>query len=101
MTTSATNTATPRALQWRERLARQAASGMSVAAFCKSEGIGAHTFYWWRSRLGKLDTRPALHAEGVAPFIDLGAMGEAAQSMAGVDIRLDLGHGIMLTIARR
>jgi hypothetical protein len=101
MNESSTTTASQnRQAQWRERIARQAASGLSVAGFCKREGIAAQTFYWWRARLDKLDARPALHAEGVAPFIELGAMGEAARCAAGLDIRLDLGHGITLTIAR-
>jgi hypothetical protein len=92
-----------RQAQWRERIARQAASGKSVAAFCRDEAIATQTFYWWRARLGKRDAHTAPRAKAkAAPFIDLGTMGEAdVDAMPGIDIRLDLGHGITLTIARR
>ena len=95
-----------RQAQWRERLARQEQSGQSVAAFCKSEGIAAQTFYWWRSRLG--NSRPAESAprpRDAAPFIDLGALmppaDEVADIGAGFELRLALPGGIVLTIARR
>lgn len=80
---------------WREVLERQANSGLSAAAFCKSEGIAAHTFYGWRARLREVPARQ------VVPFIDLGATAETANAGAGIEIRLDLGHGMTLTIARR
>lgn len=103
MQTSSTPTASQdRPAQWRERMARQAQSGQSVVVFCKSEGIAPQTFYWWRARLAKRDAQTARGAQvDAAPFIDLGAMGEASTAAAGIDIRLDLGHGITLTIARR
>jgi hypothetical protein len=36
---------------WRLRLRRQAASGLSVAAFCAREGVSSASFYAWRRRL--------------------------------------------------
>ncbi|MGH8319597.1 MAG: IS66 family insertion sequence element accessory protein TnpA [Steroidobacteraceae bacterium] len=36
---------------WRELVARQASSGMSVQEFCQRDGLNAWTFYGWRSRL--------------------------------------------------
>lgn len=95
-----------RQVQWRERLARQERSGQSVAVFCKSEGIPAQTFYWWRARLGKGEpVTPAQRRRATAPFIELGALaiptGEAPGVAAGFDLRLDLPGGIVLTIARR
>jgi hypothetical protein len=95
-----------RQAQWRERVARQAQSDLSVAAFCKSEGIPAQTFYWWRARLGKAGAaKPAQGRRDTAPFIDLGALSpsvdEAPDMAAGFDLRLDLPGGIVLTIARR
>jgi transposase-like protein len=92
-----------RQTQWRERLDRQAQSGQSVAAFCRSEGIAAPTFYWWRARLAKDSSTPAVVAgrpSDAAPFIDLGTLGSTA-STAAFDIRLALPGGIILTIAAR
>ncbi len=37
--------------QWRERIAEQARSGLSIKQFCKDRGIPEHAFYGWRKRL--------------------------------------------------
>ena len=37
--------------QWRERIAEQARSGLSIKQFCKDRGIAEHAFYAWRRRL--------------------------------------------------
>lgn len=36
---------------WRERLARFALNGRTVAAFCSAEGVSVPTFYAWKRRL--------------------------------------------------
>lgn len=36
---------------WRERLARQRTSGLSVAEFCRQEKISDASYYAWRNRL--------------------------------------------------
>ena len=37
---------------WRERLARHKESGLTVAEFCRREGVCGASFYQWRKRLG-------------------------------------------------
>ena len=37
--------------QWRERIAEQARSGVSVKEFCKERGFSTWSFYSWRKRL--------------------------------------------------
>ena len=37
--------------QWRERIAEQARSGLSIKQFCKDRSIAEHAFYSWRRRL--------------------------------------------------
>lgn len=89
---------------WRELVARQAGSGLSVQAFCRQERLNTWTFYGWRSRLrartataettavgDPTDTEPA------AGFIDLGAL---SRSSSRCEIRLDLGGGVVLQVVR-
>ena len=37
--------------QWRDRLAEQARSGLSVKQFCQQQGLTEYSFYAWRKRL--------------------------------------------------
>jgi hypothetical protein len=37
--------------QWRERIAEQMRSGLSVKEFCKEQGLAECSFYAWRKRL--------------------------------------------------
>lgn len=103
-------------LEWRERLARHAASGQTVVVFCKNESSTEGQFYRWRARLrgpSGLAVRASNAAPASAPFIDLGAVnvpnvnGTASRadqlSVAKLDpfeVRLDLGHGLVLHIVR-
>lgn len=49
---------------WRERVARQAASGVSIRQFCDREQVPQATFYAWRRRL---QVRAATPAKQVTP----------------------------------
>jgi len=37
--------------QWQERLERQRRSGLSIAEFCRREGVSAVTFHTWKRKL--------------------------------------------------
>jgi len=54
--------------RWTERLARFAAGGQSVVAFCAAEGVSASNFYLWRRRLSP-PTSPATVPPPVAPTV--------------------------------
>lgn len=43
---------------WRERVERQAASGVSIRQFCDGERIPQASFYAWRRRLRERTARP-------------------------------------------
>lgn len=95
---------------WRTRLQRHAQSGKSIAAFCREEAVSTASFHIWRAKLAAVSVAsPAQSA-----FIDLGAIKDAVDvtprghapvsrpaPSPGVDVRIDLGGGIVLTITRR
>jgi hypothetical protein len=53
--------------QWRERIAEQERSGVSVRLFCRERGLTEYSFYAWRRRLRQQDpVRFALVERGFA-----------------------------------
>ena len=92
-------------VEWRQRLARFATSGQQIKSFCQAESVSEAVFYRWRKQLTAVG--------GVAPaagFIDAGVMPPAppVPSMthcesvgATLEVRLDLGHGLVLQLVRR
>lgn len=91
-------------MQWRQRLARFAACGLPVKEFCQSEAISTASFYRWQKEL-ELSGDAGPMAAG---FIDAGALRVERKAVplnedagAGLEIRLELGHGLVLHIARR
>ena len=111
---------TSKEASWRNHLARHAASGKSIAAFCRDEAISQANFHVWCTKLANATNEGAAVPTPTpeSTFIDLGAVSSAIvrrdpePSPApepihappvthGLDIRIDLGGGVVLTIARR
>jgi len=46
---------TQRAKAWREIIRRQQSSGLSIAQFCRQEGLTQVSFYNWRKKLAAND----------------------------------------------
>jgi putative transposase len=87
---------------WREIFARHVSSGMSLLEFCRAEGINPGVFRRWRSMLNGDDTKgkktqARAVAKAITPFIDIGAVGAGQSRM---EVRLELGGGVVLTVAR-
>jgi hypothetical protein len=93
MTDTVAEGKTSAADQWRERIAEQQRSGMSVKQFCKQGGFSQYSFYAWRKRLRKQEpVRFALVDRGLAAEATMGACvelilpsGEKLRISAGVD----------------
>ena len=101
---------------WRERIARRAASGKTIATFCDEEKVGKSTFSYWRRRLVAVDAAamPGRKPTAVAvPFVDLGRIkatkpihsspltsSTPVESAASIELRVELGNGVVLHIAR-
>lgn len=85
---------------WQALVARQDTSGLSVAAFCAREKLSAASFYQWRTRLrgGAGETPPMGASEaGSGAFVDLGAL---AMGAGRLELRIDLGGGVVLQLSR-
>ena len=98
---------------WREVMLRFSEAGTTVSAFCAREGLSTSSFYRWRERLDSVgDAGGAAPRRGgrselavqptAAGFIDLGHLAGPARDVgAGLELRLDLGGGVVLQIVRR
>jgi hypothetical protein len=86
---------------WRELFSRQAASGMAASEFCRREGINKNVFHRWRvALLGSgvpAEVTPVAACAEPTSFIDLGALRAPSSRW---EVRLDLGQGIVLSVAR-
>jgi len=49
------STVSDRSARWCGLLARQISSGLSIASFCRREGVALSTFHWWRRKLAPAD----------------------------------------------
>jgi hypothetical protein len=87
---------------WRKILGRFEESGTTALAFCAREGISTKSLRRWQLRLGG-DSDQALIAKAarltIKPggFIDLGDLRSGGSRY---EVRLELGAGVILSIAR-
>jgi len=85
--------------EWRSLLRRFGNSELGVGAFCRREGVSAASFYRWRSLLsGTADGGDVVVHDGAAAFVDLGALN--SRSPGRLDLKLDLGEGLVLQLVR-
>ena len=94
---------------WRDVMERFDVSATTVEEFCAREGLSSSSFYRWRERLRRCAT-PAVarraRVSGVAVsapsgFIDLGDLADpSSRTQAGLQVRLELGGGVVLHITR-
>ena len=90
---------------WQEVVVRFDASGESVTGFCKREGLHTSSFNRWRQRLSGQPTVQAKTPGKVsrpapaASFIEMGSMA-AGPASGRLEVRLDLGGGVVLQLVR-
>jgi putative transposase len=87
---------------WREVVARFAQSGLTEEGFCEREGLGVKLFHRWRFKRGSAPVRSA--GDKVAPvsgpaarFVELGPLKDGGSRL---EMRLDLGGGVLLHVVR-
>jgi hypothetical protein len=83
-----------RETKWRQVLAGQAASGISVRAYCASRRIREPAFYWWRAELARRDAANARPC--AAAFVPV--IVEPAGSVPPGDIVIELLGGRALRL---
>jgi transposase-like protein len=80
--------------QWRERIAEQQRSGLSIKRFCKERNVAEHSFYAWRRRLREdqavhfalVNREPARRESGYDACVEIILpTGERLRVDAGVD----------------
>jgi transposase len=80
--------------QWRERIADQQGSGLSVREYCKQQGVGEHALYYWRKRM-RDQQQPMRFA-----FVERAAARQEPAAEAGLELvlasgeRLRIGTGV-------
>jgi putative transposase len=87
---------------WREMVGRFGQSGLSEEAFCEGEGINRKLFHRWRCKRSMAPARTSAAkavsiAKAPAGFVELGAL---AGGGSRLEVRLDLGGGVLLHLAR-
>lgn len=87
---------------WRALVDGFGASGLPLPKYCAREGIGIASYHRWRRLLSApagraVTTMPATAAKVAPAFVDLGAL---TGTSARLELRLDLGGGVILQIAR-
>jgi transposase-like protein len=85
--------------QWRVLLSRFDGSGLSVAEFCAREGISDTSFHRWRGRLQAAGSGKPDRAAPAA-FLDAGVLRREHPSAARLELTLDLGGGLQLSLVR-
>jgi len=87
--------------EWRALLARIRGSGVGIEAGCRREGISEASYYRWRSRLADEVDRGDVCVRASAPtFVDLGTLNSASSPRQRLELKLDLGDGLLLHLVR-
>jgi hypothetical protein len=73
--------------QWRERIAEQERSGVSVRQFCREQQLQEHAFYSWRKRL---------RTAGPLRFALLEPSGAALATGSTVELMLPTGERLRI-----
>ena len=87
---------------WRKILGRFEASGLTALAFCTQERISTKSLRRWQLRLTEdsdqsMVAKAAQSSSKAGGFIDLGDLRSGGSRF---EVRLELGAGIVLSIAR-
>jgi hypothetical protein len=90
-----------RAEAWAAMVSRFAGSGMTAEAFSQQQRVSLASLKYWQEKLQQAPLGKTTMVTPTLPqraeFLDLGALGG---SDARVELRPDLGDGVLLTLSR-
>lgn len=87
--------------QWRRLVSKFSGSGMGVDEFCQRQGISGASFYRWRNLLGaSADDGTQVGSKIEPAFVDLGTVSSVPKPRPSLELKLDLGDGLMLHLVR-
>jgi hypothetical protein len=75
---------------------------LGAAAFCRREAISTASLYRWRTLYGgqTAERNEGVTSERTAAFVDLGALRLATSGGGRLELKLDLGDGLVLHLVR-
>jgi len=83
---------------WRQRFRRFGESRLTVAAFCREEGVSAPSFYHWRKRLAERD-RQGVSAKRVGEsFVPVRLTTALAPPHATPPVEIHLPNGVRVCV---
>jgi putative transposase len=99
--------------RWRALVSAFESSGLSMPAFCRREGVAESSLYAWRARLrGAKRPLKAVMPRPKGEFVALGVLdpersqalaapsASGSRAAAALEIKLDLGGGVVLHLRR-
>jgi hypothetical protein len=102
----------PRQQQWHDEQKQFEASGLTARKFCQLHQLNQSTFYKRRERLAELSADNVAAGQHASMFIDAGSIDSSvkprvcepelvdSQAPPILELRIDLGAGITLTLTR-
>lgn len=87
-----------RSERWRERIAQQEHSGVSVQDFCKQQGLTEQSFYAWRKRLR--NEQPVRFAVVETGSVQQGGTDPGLELILPRGERLRISAGVDATVLR-
>ena len=81
---------------WRQHLARQTGSGLTVREFCASYDLSESAFYFWRRTIAARDRAGRKSPERQPAFVPVTVVEAPGATDAPIDVRLRSGQRLRL-----
>ena len=86
--------------QWAELFARFEQSSLTVSAFCARESVSVANFYRQRGLRGACAPARRPVTQAPSKFVDLGAINGGVGESRRLELKIELGEGLILHLVR-